>query len=158
MAACLERKTTLTGKIHEFQCELLHLEQDFGVLKYIIDRQYTIAGTVLRPFDVTYALYWTDRPYTLYIWLTRGRSSYYFNIADSVFLSPDLFSWRDLAVDILIDSDGILHILDEDEVPGDISRDLASRIVSAKELVLSSWQAVIRQADTVVRELTRSGR
>jgi hypothetical protein len=35
MAACIDRKTTLAGKTL-FTCELLHLEQGFGVLNYIV--------------------------------------------------------------------------------------------------------------------------
>jgi hypothetical protein len=35
MAACIEKKITLSGAVQEFQCELLHLDTGFGALKHI---------------------------------------------------------------------------------------------------------------------------
>ncbi len=155
---CVERKLTLAGATHEYHCQLLLLEPGFGVLRYSIDRSYEIAGMHLRPGDITYALYWTDRPYTLYVWLTGSGFSYYFNIADSVVLSPALFSWRDLAVDVLIDPHGMVHVLDEHEVPGDVQPDLLLFIRGARDLVLASWQDVAREADRLISSLRAAGR
>ncbi len=157
MAACIEKKLTLSGATLLFQCELLQLAPGRGVLRYVLDREYRVAGIQLFPGDITYALYWTDRPYTLYIWQTRSHGRvYYFNIADSVSLAPDMFTWRDLAVDILIDDKSAPLVLDEDELPEDCSPDLTAYVRAAAHLVLSGYDAVIREAESLLATLVHA--
>jgi hypothetical protein len=104
MSLCIETKRTLSGETKTYRCELLHFGSGFGVLRYVIDREYDVYGVELAPGDKTIALYWEDRPYTLYIWRRRTAKTpvYYFNIADRISLTPQEFIWRDLVVDILI--------------------------------------------------------
>ena len=106
MAPCLEKKLTLSGETETYPCELVSLRGGVGILRYVIDRDYDVAGFRLAPGDVTLAVYWEERPYTLYIWLRKKQAgrAYYFNVADSIVLGTDEFIWRDLAVDILVDS------------------------------------------------------
>lgn len=153
MSICIEKKQTLSGEIQTYSCELVRLDDNFGVLKYVIDREYTVADVQLAPGDVTIALYWTDRPYTLYTWNPSGNDAivYYFNIADRVVLSQGEFSWRDLAVDILIDGSGEKHILDEDEIPPRLEAGLREYIEQARDTVLSSSQAIIKSIEPLVR-------
>jgi protein associated with RNAse G/E len=153
MPICLEKKRTLSGETQTYSCELLHFEKGFGVLRYVIDREYDIAGLKLVPGDVTIALYWEDRPYTLYLWLRKtGGAAYYFNIADQIFLSRQEFRWRDLAVDILVDPQGMVHVLDEHELPPDLEASLARSIQAAKDHVLDSLDTIIQEADRAVRQ------
>ncbi len=152
MSLCIEKKLTLTGKIFLFECELLHLEKNFGLLKYVIDRSYEVSTLKLHSGDITYALYWTDRPYTLYIWrLQNGQVNYYFNIADSVSLSPKEFIWRDLAVDVLIDAEKNAQVLDEDELPENISPELSSFIEHGKRMIVRHYRRIIREADDILQ-------
>jgi predicted RNA-binding protein associated with RNAse of E/G family len=152
---CLEKKLTLAGRTQTYSCELRHYEAGFGILRYVIDREYDIAGLLLAPGDETIALYWEDRPYTLYIW--RRKSSpqpvYYFNIADQISLSRREFVWRDLVVDILVDERGI-HVLDEHELPADIEPELAHSIQAAKTLVMCNHRAIIEEVNDAVRKHT----
>lgn len=151
MPICIEKKLTLSGKVFLFECELLSLSNGFGVLKYVINREYDINGVKLRSGDITHALYWEDRPYTLYIWhLIGNRVIYYFNIADSISLKPGEFTWRDLVVDILIDADRTVRVLDENDLPADLSPDLSAFIQSAKAMVLKDHRKIIEEADAVV--------
>lgn len=173
MPLCTEKKTLLSGEIKRFSCELVHLneEQSFGILRYVIDQSYDISGVKLRPGDITLALYWTDRPYTLYIWyINKGQDkAYYFNIADQISLQPQEFAWRDLVVDILIhprpclhpcqggierglDMDSVVYVLDEDELPADLSAELASYIQSTKNLILREYHAMLKDADALVEK------
>lgn len=147
MPLCTEKKITLAGPIHTYSCERVFLGNGFGILKYVIDREYDIQGIHLSPGDITYALYWEDRPYTLYIWYRtkHDRPVYYFNIADSIRLSPDAFVWRDLIIDILIDS-GRMQVLDEDEFPGDLSTDLKAYVIEAKEHIINNYQSILEEA------------
>jgi hypothetical protein len=151
MAACIEQKLTLSGRIDRYQCELMQLTPGRGVLRYVIEREYPVSGIRLFPGDITFALYWPDRPYTLYTWQTRVHGTlYYFNIADSISLSPEMFIWRDLVIDILVADRSHPQVLDEEELPQDLSPRLGAYIRSATSLVLSSYQSVIQESQSVI--------
>lgn len=151
---CIETKILLTGAIHQYPCELLYFENTFGILRYVVDKDYHISGMRLVPGDVTLALYWTDRPYTLYIWQMKGSKSaaYYFNIADSISLLPREFRWRDLTVDILVDTTGTVHVLDEDELPADLPVKLQCSIQTAKAHVLARYWDIITEANFLLKK------
>jgi len=154
MSICIEKKLTLSGKVYLFECELLLLSSAVGVLKYIIDREYTLDGIKLQPGDITHALYWMDRPYTLYIWhLTRDRVVHYFNIADRISLQPREFLWRDLAVDIVIDDGRNVRVLDEDELPDNLDLELSRYIQNAKATIMREYASIMHEANIIVSTL-----
>lgn len=80
---------------------------------------------------------------------------YYFNIADSISLKPWEFTWRDLVVDILIEKDHPVRVLDENELPADLSPDLSAFIHSAKAMVLKDHRKIIEEANAVVSNFAR---
>jgi len=147
MPLCIETKLTLSGETKTYRCELLHFGSGFGVLRYVIDREYDVHGVVLAPGDETIALYWEDRPYTLYVWRRQAAQDtvFYFNIADQISLTPQEFIWRDLAVDILVDSRGV-HVLDEHELPADLDADLGRYINEAQAHILVHYEDIIQKA------------
>ncbi len=147
MSTCVEQKVLLSGELHEYQCKLALLTDSFGILRYIIDREYHVDGISLRPGEVTSAFYWTNRPYTLYTWRhdRPGHELYYFNIADRVSLAKTRFIWRDLIVDILIDEHKTVHILDEDDLPSDLSPELRDYIERAQHHVLTHYRQIIEE-------------
>lgn len=154
MSICIEKKLTLSGKVYLFECELLLLNSSLGVLKYVIDREYTVDGINLRPGDITHALYWIDRPYTLYIWhLTRDRVVQYFNIADRISLQPREFLWRDLAVDIVIEDGRNVRVLDEDELPDNLDPELSRYIQNAKTIIMREYASIVHEANVIVSTL-----
>jgi len=161
MTVCIERKRYLSGGEATFACELVALEPDFGILKYVLDREWQVHGLALRPGHVTYAFYWTERPYNLYWWVDeRGQTlGHYFNLADSVVLSRDEFSWRDLVVDVLVLPDGQVHVIDEDQVPGELDGNLGTYIQTARQQVLHDHRGIIGEAaallDSRARHLPR---
>ena len=156
MKPCREIKRTLTGETKTYLCEQVSLEDGVGVLRYVIDREYDIAGFRLSPGDETLALYWTGRPYTLYIWHRKQQAdrAYYFNIADSVSLRPEEFTWRDLAVDILVTEDGIVRVLDEHELPPNLPPALLLHIMEAKDHVLEHFGDIMDEAEKRLAEIT----
>jgi hypothetical protein len=143
---CQETKITLSGETKTYPCELISLNNGAGILRYIIDREYDVHGVKISPGDETIALYWEDRPYTLYIW--RGQAAqdtaYYFNIADRISLTPREFIWRDLVVDILVDNRGV-HVLDEDELPPSLDAGLIRSIREAQAHVLANHPRIIKE-------------
>jgi hypothetical protein len=159
MPLCLEKKIALSGRVHMFPCELVRFEPGFGILKYIVEREYRINGVQLLPGDMTCALYWQERPYTLYTWRLRrvGTTLYYFNIADSISLHPHEFIWRDLALDILIDAQGTAHVLDEDEIPGDLDADIARYIRRAKDHILRHFRDILEETNKLLPPCSTAG-
>src|SRR5512134_2347811 len=149
MTLCREIKHTLSGAVQTYACELLEYEPGFGMLRYVVDRVYDIGGHTLQPGDVTHALYWEGRPYTLYVWDlgSRGGRIFYFNIADSIALGREEFVWRDLAIDVLIDAAGGIDILDEHELPPDVAPELRLYIDEAVDLVVRLHGEIIREAN-----------
>lgn len=145
LSCCRETKITLSGEIKTYLCELVSLNNGLGILRYIIDREYDVHGVVLAPGDETVALYWEDRPYTLYVWRRQVAQDtiYYFNIADRISLTPHEFIWRDLAVDILVDGRGV-HVLDEHELPADLDGRLGRYINEAKAHILVHYEDIIQ--------------
>jgi len=154
MAFCRERKQLLSGGEVTYDCELVTLQDRFGILKYVISRRYRVGSLNILPGMISYGFYWTERPYTLYSWLTKGgdKVGYYFNLADSISLSNREFAWRDLALDILVCPSGKVEILDEEQVPPDLEEDLRSYIESAKELVLENHQAIIEGGNRMLEK------
>jgi uncharacterized protein len=147
MSTCVEQKVLLSGELQEYQCELALLTDTFGIIRYIIDREYHIDGIRLHPGEVTMAFYWTNRPYTLYTWRQDkpGQEIYYFNIADSLSLARTKFVWRDLVVDILVDEYENVHILDEDELPSDLNPKIRDYIERAKQHLLTHYHQIIAE-------------
>jgi len=145
----------LSGELQEYTCGLAHFTETFGVLQYVIERQYVVNGIALQPGEITNAFYWSDRPYTLYAWRCDryGRGLYYFNIADRVALKRTEFTWRDLVVDILIDTNDTPHVLDEEDLPPDITSDLRDYIKRAKHHLLAHYSDIIAE----VTHLTKAG-
>lgn len=151
LSCCRETKITLSGEINTYPCELVSLNNGFGVLRYVIDRAYDVHGVELAPGDETIALYWEDRPYTVYIWHRRTAETpvYYFNIADRISLTPQKFIWRDLAVDILVDGRGV-HVLDEHELPAHLDADLGRYIKEAQAHILDHYEDIIQKVQMLL--------
>ncbi len=156
MAMCIERKRYLSGDEVRFACQLVALEPDLGILKYVLDRTWQVQSLTLRPGHVTYGFYWPDRPYNLYWWMDeRGETlGHYFNLCDSVHLSPHEFTWRDLVIDVLVLPGGDVILIDEDELPQELTPELRAAITAARRTLLQTWPAVVREAAALLDRYT----
>ena len=153
---CIEKKILLSGAVHEYPCHLIHLSDGFGILRYVLDREYFVDDIPLHVGDITYALYWANRPYTLYTWRWKHAANalYYFNLADSISLTRHEFVWRDLAIDILVDARMAVRILDEHELPPNLSPELREYIEGAQSAVLGHCLEIIKEADFLLQRFT----
>ena len=142
----IERKTRLDGTVEEFVCEVLLLEPGRrAVLRYVLDRDWHVAGTILIPRGTsTVSHYWTDRPYNVYHWVNGGRTlAHYVNIADRTTIEPGLVAYRDLVVDVLVRPGGAIEILDEDELPTDLEPAARKSIADALEVVITGARRLV---------------
>ena len=146
----IERKIRLDGTVEEFVCEVLVLEAGrHAVLRYVLDRDWHVAGTILIPKGTsTISHYWVDRPYNVYHWVNEGRTlALYVNIADRTAIAPELVAYRDLVVDVLVRPSGAIEILDEDELPADLEPAARKSIADALEVVITGARRLFAEIE-----------
>jgi hypothetical protein len=151
-----EIKRTLAGNEKRFECRRLAGGADHVVLLWISQAMMNVHGVALPPGTVTFAHYWTDRPYNVYHWMDRAGQTlgYYFNIADDTRIEPGLVSWRDLVVDVLIrPTSGKPEVLDRDELPADLPEDLRAAIEAGVAAIIADSDRVVREIEADSRRL-----
>lgn len=154
MASCTETKKTLLGNEKKYQCELVSLEKHYGILSYNIDKDWNVAGHQIPKGSKTTAFYWPDRNYNLY-WFKNPNDAtlfYYFNVGDSFKLSPKEFKWRDLTIDLVVTTKGSIHVLDEEELPDDLSEELLSKIQTTVKYLFADYLSVIEEAKELLEK------
>ncbi len=144
---CREVKYHYSGKVSEADCGLVHLSAGMAVLKYYFLDDWQVEGLALGPPMYTYAFYWEDRPYNLYLWYRAdGRlDAAYFNVVDSVQMSRGQVEYRDLIVDVLLYPDGTQTVLDRHELTEDIPAGLIEYIEAGqKDIEVDGPEIVLR--------------
>jgi len=152
---CREVKHLLSGEVRTFDCELIALNKNLGILRYILEKPYLVNNLILPEHTQTYAFYWELRPFNLYRWFDRQGEHLgdYFNVADQIRLSSFQFEWRDLVVDVFITPQGELSVLDENELPTDIGESLAHYIDQATQLIIGNHKKILGELDSLITKL-----
>jgi predicted RNA-binding protein associated with RNAse of E/G family len=151
-----ERKTRLDGTVQEFACRALALEPGVrAVLRYELDRDWTVGSIVVRKGGHTAGHFWMDRPYNVYHWIdARGTTvGYYFNVGVTDEIGESVVAWRDLVVDVLVHPDGTIEILDEDELPPDLAPELRRTIARALEQIVTNPRRLVAEIERDSRAL-----
>jgi predicted RNA-binding protein associated with RNAse of E/G family len=137
------------------RARLVTLQDRFGILRYVAHQQLQFQGLVVPQGSISYAFFWTDRPYNVYMWLDEHGDvlGCYFNVAYSVSLSPQEFVWTDLFVDMLVvpgsEDEGAqarVQLLDVDQVPETLDETVRATVALGKHEVLRNHQAIIEEA------------
>jgi predicted RNA-binding protein associated with RNAse of E/G family len=145
----IERKIRYDGSIAEYRCQVLSRHSDRVVLTYVLPDPVILGRDAvivnLPAGSRTYAWYWTDRPYNVYIWQGSGGNylGAYFNIVRNTRISDQVVSYEDLIVDLLVTPEGKQCVLDRDELPesmeqfeqGYVNQTLKDLIVSAGHIL-----------------------
>ena len=153
---CYEEKRYPDGRRNRFRARVLLLRPGHGVLHFVSDRAYDLAGIYLPRGTVTFGLFWEDRPYNLYAWMASDLSApraLYFNICDQAALGAQRFDWRDLWVDILITPHAAPQVLDRHEIPATAPPPLRAAIDAAVARVLTEHRAVARYLQALLPTL-----
>lgn len=150
-----EIKTTLGGARKTFECELLSLQQDAAVVIYRMPADHQLEDLLLPKGSLSLGYFWEGRPYNAYHWVDDKRRTLalYLNICDSTLISPRQITWRDLSVDILITPDLRCRVLDEDELPDDIERNLLAGINATRDSLCGSSERLLREFERSTRSL-----
>ena len=151
-----ERKTRLDGSVVEFACRGLALEPGKrAVLRYELERDWTVGSVVVPKGGHTAGHYWMDRPYNVYHWIDAAGTTvgYYFNVGLVDEISDALVAWRDLVVDVLVHPDGTIEILDEDELPADLAPEHRRTIARALEQIVTNPRRLVAEIERESRAL-----
>ena len=134
-ARITEIKTSLTGERREFECELLQLARGEVAVIYRMPGDVRLEDLLLPRNSISLGYFWEGRAYNVYHWIDDQCQTLalYFNICDNTRISADQIAWRDLAVDVLITPDLRCRVLDEDELPDNLDRDLRAYIATARD-------------------------
>jgi predicted RNA-binding protein associated with RNAse of E/G family len=150
-----EVKTTLAGKRKLFDCELLTLTPGEAVVVYRMPRDVMLEDLLLPRGSLSLGYFWEERAYNAYHWVDDNLHTLalYFNICDNTRISPAQIAWRDLAVDILITPDLRCRVLDEDELPDDIDKELLSRINATRDALCADASCLLPEFENRSRAL-----
>ena len=141
----LEIKETLSGARKEFACERIAVGAEEAVVLYRIQREGRVEDLVLPSGTLSFGYFWPEKFYNAYHWITPSGATLglYFNISDRTRITPDEIYWRDLTVDVLMTSAGRCRVLDEDELPADLTAGLRTRIETARDDVLRDRERLL---------------
>lgn len=154
-----EIKSTLDGKQHTFDCELVHHETGEAVIAYRMPRDLMLEDIALRKGTLSLGYFWERRPYNVYHWIDDALDTValYFNIADNTRIGSREIEWRDLSVDVLINPAGECRVLDEDELPVDLDAGLLAYIHSARDELCRRPLSLLNEYDKLTRSLVTRG-
>ena len=116
---------------------------------------HQLEDLLLAKGTLSLGYFWEDRPYNAYHWVDDNQQTLalYFNICDSTHISREQVAWRDLTVDILITPDQRCRVLDEDELPDDLDRNLLAHINATRDLLCADPQQLVREFEASSRTL-----
>lgn len=157
----LEIKRTLDGREKRFACHLLDIDVDGdgdherAVVLFVAETAMHVHGVDLPPGTVTFGYFWSDRPYNAYHWMNpRGETiGIYFNLSDDTRIDDHVIEWRDLTLDVLTTPGGRVEVLDEDELPADLSASDRRAIDEARAAVLNDTAALLADIEAQSRAL-----
>ena len=151
----LEVKRTLTGRVKTFSCSAVEITPRRAVIRYQSASLRRIADVDLPAGTVTFAYYWTDRPYNVYHWMfPDGQTlAYYFNLSGPAHIAGDQVVWEDLEVDVLVTPDHRIQVLDEDRLPDTLGADRRAEIAAAQARVLEDQALVVAEIERSSRAL-----
>lgn len=133
-----EYKAVLVGEPKIFLCELLERNVGRAVVVYRLRRAVQVEDIRMPAGTVSYGYFWETRNYNVYHFVDDARQTLglYFNIGDSTRISETQIYWRDLIVDILVTPDGRSRVLDQHELPADLSQPLRRLIFDTRDYIL----------------------
>lgn len=122
---------------------------------YRMPSDHQLEDLLLPRGSLSLGYFWENRPYNAYHWVDDKCQTLalYFNVCDNTRISPRQVEWRDLTVDILITPDQRCRVLDEDELPDDLDRNLLARINATRDSLCSAAGRLLHEFERQTRSL-----
>ena len=154
-----EYKAVLVGSPKRFRCELIELAETSAVVVYRLEQDVSIEGALMPQGTTSFGYFWQERNYNVYHFVSAagGTLGFYINISDGTQIDQAQIYWRDLVVDIFITPDGNSRVLDEDEVPEDISPSLRALIDETRDYILDHLKPLTEEVERRSQALIKNG-
>ena len=153
----VEIKRRLDGTEARFTCDTVLVEPGRrAVIRYVLDRSWSVPGVSLRPGMETYGHFWIERPFNAYHWLDGERTvGVYFNIGPCDAITAENVRWTDYVVDVLVTPDGRAAVLDEDELDERTPPAVRAVIAAARADLLARYPRFVDEIEAETRRLRR---
>ena len=155
-----ELKRHLNKPDETYWCDLVARDTDWVVLSYVSNRAWKFAGTHLPAGSQTLAFYQTAVAHVL--WRMCAPSGdlkgHLFHICRDVQVEERRVSYLDLLLDIWIDSDGVVEVLDREDVDmcyreGKLCEADLKSIAAEEKRIVAHWPELVREMDALLSGL-----
>jgi predicted RNA-binding protein associated with RNAse of E/G family len=156
----LEIKNHLNKPVERYTCDLLKRDGDVVILKYVSDRSGRLAGVFFDSGSITYAIYRSGEGHVLWKLLDADQNlkGHLFHVCRDIVVAENTVEYLDMLLDVWIDSDGMVKILDRDEVAeceakGVIGDPELAWISRQEKKIVENHKEFIRKFDDLLRGL-----
>ena len=146
-----EHKRHLNKPDEAYDCDGIHREDGYLVLRYDVTRDGHIGPFAIPAGSVTIAHYRANVGHVLWeMWdPQRELMGYCYHICEPPVIGPDSVEYLDLLLDLWFDAEGKLTVLDEDELAqtaaeGKISREQLAFVEDQRQAVEQNHPGIIR--------------
>ncbi len=155
-----ELKRHLNKPDETYMCDLVARDTDWVVLSYVSNRAWEFAGTHLPAGSQTLAFYQRGGAHVLWRMCdpSGGLVGHLFHICRDVQVEERRVSYLDLLLDIWIDSDGVVEVLDREDVDmcyreGKLCEVDLKSITSEEKRIVTHWPVLVREMDALLSGL-----
>jgi len=155
-----ELKRHLDKPDETYMCDLVARGTDWVILSYVSNQAWEVAGTLLPAGSQTLAFYQTDVARVL--WRMCAPSGdlkgHLFHICRDVRVEERRVSYLDLLLDIWISSDGVVEVLDREDVDvcyreGKLCEADLKAIAAEEKRIVTHWPGLVRGMDALLCDL-----
>lgn len=155
-----EFKRHLDKPDETYMCDLVARGTDWVVLSYVSNRAWEVAGALLPAGSQTLAFYHTGVAHVL--WQINAPSGnlkgHLFHICRDVQVEERRVSYLDLLLDVWIGSDGVVEILDREDVDmcyreGKLCEADLETIAAEEKRIVTHWPVLVREMDALLSDL-----
>lgn len=145
----IERKIRYDGTAADFECRVVRMEKDAVVLSYVMPETVSVgpgsSGIDLPAGSVTFAYYWSERPYNVYIWRDRQGTwlGAYFNIVRNTRITSKMISYEDLIIDFVVSPDGCSWVCDKEELPESLATFEKGTVLATLNELRTDWRGLL---------------
>ncbi len=143
-----------------YMCDLVARGTDWVVLSYVSNRAWEVAGALLPAGSQTLAFYQTDVAHVLWRMCAPSGNlkGHLFHICRDVQVEEHKVSYLDLLLDIWISSDGVVEVLDREDVDvcyreGKLCEADLKAIAAEEKRIVTHWPVLVREMDALLSDL-----
>ena len=144
-----EIKAQLFGSTKEYACELIQRNSGTATLLYRLRGGRRVGSLMLPKGTLSFGYFREDRNYNIYHFVKPAGETLatYFNVSDQTRLTASAVSWRDLIVDVLVTPQQDCEVLDQDELPDELSPSLARLITATRDYIVLNHHKLVREVE-----------